>query len=259
MFPDALTARAVLYDNASHEVGRAELTARLRELGFDREIRLAAPALGPLVRDLALPEIAAAVDGLLDISVGDAALAGWRGYDRLRGAAQRTRTGPEENVELLAHDLTHTYRPRLEILVDGQSSGSPGTRARTGGAAAGGDRPRRASRRPRPRRLHRLRLGRHRVGRDDHRAPARHPDRTDGRPPQAGPLAPERPPRPAARSTPVHLNARRPHALSRTRGRPHRTVVTRGRSAGSSRRARRMGDPSGAAISARRPVCSARR
>ncbi|WP_280341591.1 hypothetical protein [Nocardia neocaledoniensis] len=124
MFPDALTARAVLYDNASHEVGRAELTARLRELGFDREIRLAAPALGPLVRDLALPEIAAAVDGLLDISVGDAALAGWRGYDRLRGAAQRTRTGPEENVELLAHDLTHTYRPRLEILVDGQSSGS---------------------------------------------------------------------------------------------------------------------------------------
>ncbi|MEV0334871.1 hypothetical protein [Nocardia sp. NPDC050717] len=123
MFPEALTARAVLYDNGSHEVGRAELTARLREIGFDRELRLAAPALGPLVRDLALPKIAAALDGLLDINVGDAALVGWRGYDRLRGAAQRTRTGPEENVELLAHELTHTYRPSLEILVDGHSSG----------------------------------------------------------------------------------------------------------------------------------------
>ncbi|WP_433194351.1 hypothetical protein ACQP1G_37180 [Nocardia sp. CA-107356] len=124
MFPETLTARAVLYNNGSREMGCAELTARLREVGFDHTLHTAAPALGDLVRDIALPRIAEAVDSLLDIDLGDAAVAGWRGYDRLRSAAVRSQRGPEETVELFAHELTHTYRPNLEILVDGQSAGS---------------------------------------------------------------------------------------------------------------------------------------
>lgn len=124
MFPDALTARAVLYDNASRDLGCAQLTTRLREIGFDRDLRAAAPALGDLGRRIALPKIAESLDDVLDIGLGAAAVAGWRGYDRLRSAAVRTQHGPDETVELLTHELTHTYRPQLEIVVDGQTVGA---------------------------------------------------------------------------------------------------------------------------------------
>ncbi|MEV4239212.1 hypothetical protein AB0J47_28990 [Nocardia sp. NPDC049737] len=86
MFPETLTARAVVYDNGSREMGCAELTARLREVGSDHTLHTAARALGDLVRGIALPRIAEAVDGLLDIDLGDAAVAGWRRCDHLRSA-----------------------------------------------------------------------------------------------------------------------------------------------------------------------------
>ncbi|WP_280336165.1 hypothetical protein [Nocardia wallacei] len=124
MPPDTITARTILYDNGSQETGRAELTARLREVGFDHTLHTAAPSLDGLVRDITLPKFADAIDSLLDIDVGNAAIAGWRAYDRLHTAAARTQHGPEETVELLTHELTHTYHPNLEILVDGQTTGS---------------------------------------------------------------------------------------------------------------------------------------
>lgn len=124
MLPDTLTARTILYDNGTRETGRAELTARLREVGFDHTLRTAAPGLDSLARDITLPQFAAAIDSLLDIDLGDAAVAGWRAYDRLHTAAVRTQHGREETVELLTHELTHTYHPNLEILIDGQTTGS---------------------------------------------------------------------------------------------------------------------------------------
>ncbi|GAB2694924.1 hypothetical protein GCM10027089_15650 [Nocardia thraciensis] len=44
MLPETLTARAVLYDNGSREMGRAEITTRLREVGFDQTLHTVAPA-----------------------------------------------------------------------------------------------------------------------------------------------------------------------------------------------------------------------
>ncbi|MRH92371.1 hypothetical protein GFY24_33955 [Nocardia sp. SYP-A9097] len=118
------TARAILYDNESRELAVAQLAASLHEAHLDEAALPAGPMVSDAIRRLALPKLADAIHGLLDIDLGDATIAGWRRYAKIHEAAVRTRTGPQESVELITHELTQTYHPHLEILADGTEVGA---------------------------------------------------------------------------------------------------------------------------------------
>ncbi|MEV6561693.1 hypothetical protein AB0M22_38650 [Nocardia sp. NPDC051756] len=117
-YPESISARVVLFQGAAPSVGVGELVEVLRA----REVGVLAlrgvAAVTEQLRANVLEKIAAAIAGLLDIDLGDVALAGWDRYSRLREAAIRTDPYGEELVELVTHEITHRYRPRLEIIVD---------------------------------------------------------------------------------------------------------------------------------------------
>lgn len=66
-------------------------------------------------------EVAVVADGLLDLDLGDALIGGWRRYAALTDAARRTAAAPgsHEVVRLATHRVASTYRPRVDLLVDG--------------------------------------------------------------------------------------------------------------------------------------------
>lgn len=65
-------------------------------------------------------QIGEAVEGLLDIDLGDALVLGWRKHSALVAAARRTRGSPETEVVALAtHRVTSSYTPTVDLRVDG--------------------------------------------------------------------------------------------------------------------------------------------
>jgi hypothetical protein len=66
-------------------------------------------------------EVATAVQGLLDLDLGDLVLGGWCKQADLRAAARRTAATPgsAEVVELVTHRITSTHSPSVDLLVDG--------------------------------------------------------------------------------------------------------------------------------------------
>lgn len=121
--PTSIRARAVLFPGAPHEVGVGALAERLGESGVERLALRRTPGAIAVLRSAALREVAEAVDGLLEVDLGSVAVAGWRCYDRLRSAAMRTRAGGVEQVTLFEHQISQTYRPRLDVTVDGNLVG----------------------------------------------------------------------------------------------------------------------------------------
>ncbi|MCP2293850.1 hypothetical protein APR11_000254 [Nocardia amikacinitolerans] len=115
--PATITARQALFGCAAREVVERELVERLRTSGVEGLALRRAPVVAAGLRSTALCEVVKAVDGLLEIDLGGVAVAGWRRYERLRGAAMRTRAGGVERVELYAHEVTRTCCPRLEVVV----------------------------------------------------------------------------------------------------------------------------------------------
>jgi hypothetical protein len=67
-------------------------------------------------------EVAAAIGRLLDIDLGGLLVEGWRTGTALRTAAHATlaEPGSSEVVELARHRLTSTYRPHVDLLVEGR-------------------------------------------------------------------------------------------------------------------------------------------
>lgn len=65
-------------------------------------------------------EVAAVVDRLLELDLGELLLAGWRRYSELTKAAQRTlaHPGSQEMVVLASHRVVSTHHPRVDLLVD---------------------------------------------------------------------------------------------------------------------------------------------
>ncbi|TQM33620.1 hypothetical protein [Nocardia bhagyanarayanae] len=115
--PATITARSALFGGAVREVVEGDLAERLRTSGVEELALRRAPVVAAGLRSAAVCQVAKAVDGLLEIDLGGVAVAGWRRYERLRGAAMRTRTGGVERVELYAHEVTRTCCPRLEVVV----------------------------------------------------------------------------------------------------------------------------------------------
>ncbi|WP_454194309.1 hypothetical protein [Nocardia sp. Marseille-Q1738] len=121
--PTSVRARTVLFPGAPHEVGVDQLEGRLQQRGVERLALRRAPGAAAVLRSAALHEVAEAVDGLLEVDLGSVAVAGWRCYDKLRSAAMRTRAGGVEQVTLFEHEINQTYRPRLDVTVDGNPVG----------------------------------------------------------------------------------------------------------------------------------------
>jgi hypothetical protein len=119
-----MSARSVLFHNAPRDVEVGELAECLHERGAERLALRRAPALAPTLGAVALHELAETIDGLLEVDLGSVAIGGWRRYDRLRWAAMRTYAGGTEQVTLFEHEITQTYRPCLDVTVDGIRSGS---------------------------------------------------------------------------------------------------------------------------------------
>jgi hypothetical protein len=67
-------------------------------------------------------EVSAAIGRLLDIDLGGLLVEGWRTATALRTAAEATLADPatSEVVDLARHKLTSTYRPHVDLLVDGR-------------------------------------------------------------------------------------------------------------------------------------------
>jgi hypothetical protein len=65
-------------------------------------------------------QVAAALRSLLDVPVGNLALAGWLGIDEVRRARDRTRTsGSRETITLFEHKIASEQHPRLEVMLAG--------------------------------------------------------------------------------------------------------------------------------------------
>jgi hypothetical protein len=99
--------------------GVAELS---QLLDHHRALRAAAGAIGQLTDsglDALIDEVAAMMHGLLDLDLGQLALAGWHTHGELVAAARRTRAAPgtSEIVQLVRHTASSVHEPWIDVLV----------------------------------------------------------------------------------------------------------------------------------------------
>jgi hypothetical protein len=113
-----LTTSAFLFGGAQ-EPGKA-LGHALKERGVLGTFGAALQALSQTGREVAGGEVAAVAQQLLDMELGELAVAGWRKHAALTAAAERTLANPgsSEVVDLASHRITSVYRPYVELLVD---------------------------------------------------------------------------------------------------------------------------------------------
>ena len=117
-----LTARMFLFGGAPSADAARGLARSLRQHGVARS------ALGGLRRlsGSALQavdcEVASVAAGLLDVGLGEALVSAWRKHTALTQAAERTLAvgGSEEVVVLATHRVSWTYRPHVDLLLDGR-------------------------------------------------------------------------------------------------------------------------------------------
>jgi hypothetical protein len=72
-------------------------------------------------REAANDALASAAAGLLDLDLGDVLIYAWRIQERLADAARETLRAPGrmEVVQLASHQVTSTYNPAVDLMVDG--------------------------------------------------------------------------------------------------------------------------------------------
>ena len=72
-------------------------------------------------REAANDALASAAAGLLDVDLGDMLIYAWRTQERLADAARETLRAPArtEIVQLASHQVTSTYNPTVDLMVDG--------------------------------------------------------------------------------------------------------------------------------------------
>lgn len=112
------TARDLLFGTA-HAGSTGALTDSLRE-----NCTVAAHVRCPVGLNAVVEhELASKTDELLSANLADVVIAGWKRYDALRQAAQRTHAAPstEEIVALAAHTVQSGHRPAIEVFIDGAS------------------------------------------------------------------------------------------------------------------------------------------
>jgi hypothetical protein len=117
MSTEPTTARALLLGDGAE--GVAELIHLLGRHGALREVASAIQHLAESGMAALTDEIAALVHGLLELDLGELALAGWRGHGELVAAARRTRATPgsSEVVQLARHTVRSVHEPWIDVLV----------------------------------------------------------------------------------------------------------------------------------------------
>jgi hypothetical protein len=113
-----LTTSAFLFGGAQ-DPDRA-LAHALKEHGVLGLLGPALQALSQTGREVAGSQIATVAHELLDLDLGELAVAGWRKHAALTAAADRTRGNPgsSEVVDLAAHRITSVHRPYVELLLN---------------------------------------------------------------------------------------------------------------------------------------------
>jgi len=114
-----VTVRAVLFGD---EDSVAAITSVLSQEGVLDQAKRVIRKLPVAGRSRVLREIATLTSNLLALDVGDLLLDAWRTRAKLIDAAQRTREVPGSRavVNLATHQITQTYRPSIDMLVNGQ-------------------------------------------------------------------------------------------------------------------------------------------
>jgi hypothetical protein len=113
-----LSAAAFLFDDDQDSVGR--LADALKESGV---LGTAIAGLGKLSKagmDAVGDQIASIGNELLDMGLDTLILEGWRKFEDVHAAAQRTRaaSGSSEVLDLASHSITSTHQPRVELRLD---------------------------------------------------------------------------------------------------------------------------------------------
>jgi hypothetical protein len=113
-----LTTSAFLFGGAQ-DPGQA-LAHALKEHGVLGPLGPALRAVSQTGREAAGSQIATVAHELLDLDLGDLAVAGWRKHAALTAAADRTRVSPggSEVVDLATHRITSVHRPYVELLLN---------------------------------------------------------------------------------------------------------------------------------------------
>jgi hypothetical protein len=114
------TALTVLF--GSGEKNLDTLRDAILAAGTGGSLDRALKKLPPATRDAAAREATTATAELLDISLIDVLLRGWREYADLRSAARRTLAEPAatELVSLASHQVRLSQQPSVTVLVDGR-------------------------------------------------------------------------------------------------------------------------------------------
>jgi hypothetical protein len=114
---DGLTLRRVLFEPGSD----AELRGTMDRAGSTDSVEGRLGALPPRLRAVVLNEIVSVIERVLDEAVVDVLAAGWRKWEVLAAAGQRSLESPGqiEIVELVDHRITSIHHPAVDVTVDG--------------------------------------------------------------------------------------------------------------------------------------------
>lgn len=112
------TIRDVLNQGESDESLRSELQRDEVAGAVDGRLGPVPPGLRGLARD----EVMTVVLRAIDTPLVDVLVAGWRKWEELVAAAERSLREPQatECVELHDHHITSTHRPRIDVTLDGE-------------------------------------------------------------------------------------------------------------------------------------------
>ena len=104
----------------------AAIAHRLRSADLGADLGGTLDRVPPLTREAAIRQVSTTAAELLDVSLADVVVAGWRQHGDLSGAARRTLDAPgsAELVELASHQLTAHQDPYVSVLVDGHQVGT---------------------------------------------------------------------------------------------------------------------------------------
>jgi hypothetical protein len=113
-----LTTAAFLFGGAQDP--DQALAHALKEHGVLGPLGPALQVLSQTGRDAAGSQIATVANELLDLDLGNLAVAGWRKHAALTTAADRTIANPgsSEVVDLATHRITSVHRPYVELLLN---------------------------------------------------------------------------------------------------------------------------------------------
>jgi hypothetical protein len=116
-----MTARLFLFGDGNGADSAQVIGRAVHEQGVARASLHGARRLTGSALEAVDQELGEVASGLLDLDLGDLLVAGWKKYESLTDSARRTLASPgsEEVVLLATHQITCSYQPYVDLLLDG--------------------------------------------------------------------------------------------------------------------------------------------